>query len=60
MVWSIPIKYAEFSNWSIWSIDEHLTGSTTLDQGESESNANEKVLNTFPIYRTGVSSSDSG
>ena len=31
-------------NWSYWSIDESITGSTTSDQSQPESNGNERVL----------------
>ena len=42
----------------IWSIDEVLTGNTTLDQSGPGSNGNEGVLNAPKIFRIGMSPSD--
>ena len=44
MVLSIPIKYKKFSNRSIWTTDEALTGTITPGQSGPVSDCNEGVF----------------
>ena len=54
------IKYEQFLNKSIWTLNEVITGTTTPGQGEPGSNGNENVLYTPQISRTDVSPSYPG
>ena len=47
------IKYEQFSNKSIWSIDGTLTGTTSLGQNKPGSNSNEEISSHFPDLQTG-------
>ena len=48
-----PIKYKWFANWSIWPIDNTLTGIITLGYSWPKSIGNEGILYTPQISKTG-------
>ena len=52
------IEYEYFLNWSIWPIDGNLTDTTNLGQTGSESNGNEKELQTPQISKSGSESNN--